>query len=281
MTPPLTIDLNCDLGEDPRRADLDHKLLRIVTSANIACGGHAGDDASMERTVREALAQGVALGAHPSFQDRPHFGRLDHNLPPDDIEHLVFEQTQRLAHIAQQIAGPVAGRITHIKPHGALYHAAMTRAPVALAIARAAKRIQQAHAPQTYEQTHKQTYKHTHDHTHTQSTLTLVGLAGSPALALWRAQGCNVAAEAFADRAYLPDGSLTPRTEPGALLTAPLAVQQALNIAQGRGVHAHAHTLCIHSDTPDALAIAQAVRSHLEKAGILVASMRSNLAQTS
>lgn len=247
--PAPAIDLNCDLGEFPDRSGTDAALLGIVTSANIACGGHAGDEHTMSETIRAALARGVAIGAHPSFPDKPRFGRVELDLTPAQIEREVSMQIRTLDQIAQSLGA----RITHVKPHGALYHAAMTKPPVAEAIARAAKT--QPNRP------------------------VLIGLSGSPALDHWRKAGFRVAAEAFADRRYEPDGSLRSRSLPDSLIDDPAtAARQALGIAQGRAVTTStgavipvtAQTICIHSDTPNAFAIARAVRAALEGAGIRV-----------
>ncbi len=249
-----TIDLNSDMGEsdEPAQVAVDMALLDIVTSANIACGGHAGDAASMERMVRAAMKRGVAIGAHPSFEDRENFGRIDHKLPPEEIERTVAAQVRSLDRIARSLGA----RVSHVKPHGALYHAAMTRMPVAEAIGRAVLGIDPG--------------------------MTLVGLAGAPGLERWHELGCEVAAEAFADRRYEPDGSLRARTKPDALITdgAPAAAQ-AISIATGRGVTAvtgahvtlHAQTICLHSDTPNAAAMASAVRRGLIEAGVRIASL--------
>lgn len=249
--PPLPIDLNADLGEDPAliAAGVDRALLAVVTSANIACGGHAGDDVSMRRTIDDALALGVAIGAHPAYPDRPRFGRVELALPPDEIEREVHDQIAALASIAHS-RGAV---VRHVKPHGALYHAAMHKPGVARAVANAAHRVS--------------------------PTLILVGQAGSPALDQWRALGLRIAAEAFADRLYEPDGTLRARTNPSALIDDPAqAAEQARRIARGEGVLAsdgtvlpiRADTICIHADTPDAPIIARAVRDTLERASITV-----------
>jgi UPF0271 protein len=243
-----SIDLNADLGEDPHAlaAGLDAALLDVVTSANVACGGHAGDETTMRAVVRLARERGVAVGAHPSYPDRAGFGREPMDLPPEEIEVAVAEQIAVLGNIARA----EGVKLTHVKPHGALYHAAARstqgRASVTHAIARAAARWSRE--------------------------LVLVGQAGSPALAVWRAHGFRVAGEAFADRAYEPDGSLRPRSQAGALLTDPaLAAAQAVALAQA----GTAETLCVHGDTPGAPAIARAVRAALLSAGIRTAALRS------
>lgn len=246
-----TIDLNCDMGEsdDPAQHAVDLALLGFATSVNIACGGHAGTPESMERTVRASLARGVAIGAHPSFIDRANFGRTDHDLPPLEVESIVVDQIRVLDDVTRR----AGARLTHVKPHGALYHAAMTRLPIADAIARASRAVDPA--------------------------LVLVGLAGAAGLNRWRDAGCPVAAEAFADRRYEPDGSLRARSKPDALITdKQLAARQAVTIALGQGVTAingaplaiHADTICIHSDTPGAATLASIIRQQLELAGLRI-----------
>ncbi len=251
-TPPRTIELNCDIGESDAAEQVaaDAALLQVISSANIACGGHAGDNTSMTRTIRLAINRGVAIGAHPSYPDRAGFGRTDMTMSAADVEACVKSQLAAL----DRVATSLGARIAHIKPHGALYHAAMTKPDVARAIARAAACL--ATRP------------------------TLVGLAGSAALALWQSMGFTIAAEAFADRRYEPDGSLRSRTHTDSLITsAAHAAQQAVRIAQGSGPRAtngapvplHATTICIHSDTPGAPTLASAVRVALEHAGFAIA----------
>lgn len=248
---PWSIDLNCDMGEsdDSAQVAVDLALMGIATSVNIACGGHAGTPPSMERTVQASLARGVAIGAHPSFIDRANFGRTDHDLPPAEVEQLMLDQIQALCDVARR----AGARLTHVKPHGALYHAAMTRMPIADAIARASRRVDPA--------------------------LILVGLAGAAGLDRWRDAGCPVAAEAFADRRYEPDGSLRARSKPDALITdSQLAARQAVSIARGHGVTAidgslvaiRADTICIHSDTPGAVVLAGFIRKELEREGVKI-----------
>ncbi len=256
MSPSRTIDLNCDMGEftDAARIAIDLALLGIVTSANIACGGHAGDEATMSETVRAAMELGVAVGAHPGYPDRARFGRVEIEMPPRAIEESVTKQILALMAVADRLGAPVG----HVKPHGALYHTAMKKPDVAQAIARAVQR--------------------------TLPKAILVGQAGNPMLDRWRSMGMRVAAEAFADRRYELDGALRSRTLPGALIEAPAeAAAQALRIARGEGVLTaggavlpiRADTTCIHSDTPGSVAIAGAVRDALRRAGITIGPPRS------
>ncbi len=245
------IDLNCDLGEDPQaiRDGTDAALMASISSANIACGGHAGDPWSMEESVRSALRHGVALGAHPGYPDRERFGRVALTSTAEEIERFVHEQVRALAAVASR----VGARLAHVKPHGALYHAAMQDLSVAEAFARGVVRVE-------------------HD-------LVLYGLAGSPTLDLWRGLGLPVAREAFADRRYERDGSLRSRTHADALILEPDgAAEQSLAIARGEGVRSwegtpvgvEADSICIHGDTPGATAILREVRARLENAGFRI-----------
>jgi len=224
------MDLNCDMGE---LEDAAHEtaLMQYITSANIACGGHAGDESTMERTARLALQHGVRIGAHPSFPDRAHFGRLEMDLPSDEIERTVRAQIERLDLVVHRLGA----RVVHVKPHGALYNMAARDERVARAIGRAVA----AWNPDS----------------------TLFGLLGSASLDVWRAIGLNVAAEAFADRRYEPDGSLRSRKFADALITDP---QQAAAQATRFAREGKAQTLCVHGDTPGAVAILKACRAALQ-----------------
>lgn len=243
-----TIDLNCDLGEDPAAIARDEQLAGIVTSLNIACGGHAGDERTMAHFTQLAAKLGRSPGAHPSYPDRANFGRAEIAIAPAALGSSLREQLAALTRAAAGVP------ITHVKPHGALYHAAAHCRDTAEMLARAVR----------------DTCPHA----------AIVGPAGSPALDWWRAFGLAVIPEAFADRRYLSDGRLAPRTDPDAVLPAAEAAQQALDIATGRGpltrdgirIPLHAATLCIHSDTPGACDIARLVRDTLENHAIRVAS---------
>ena len=240
------MDLNADLGEGMD----DGPILPFLTSANVACGMHAGGPLVMERTVAQALSRGVRIGAHPSYPDRENFGRTAMDLPLDEVRALVLYQVGALDAFVRSRGG----RLTHVKAHGALYNRAARDAPLARAIADAV---------------------HAYG-----SELILVGLAGSAQLAEARAVGLRAVGEAFADRRYLPDGSLTPRSHPGSVLhDGAEAAEQALRIARdgrvvasdGSGVRVDAETICLHGDTPGAVAIARAVRERLESSGIRIA----------
>ncbi|HVW21243.1 MAG TPA: 5-oxoprolinase subunit PxpA, partial [Opitutaceae bacterium] len=177
-----TIDLNCDLGEGGGE---DERLMPLITSANIACGGHAGDAGTMRAALELARRHGVAAGAHPGFADREHFGRRELPVTGAGAAELVLAQVRALQAVAAQLELPLA----HVKPHGALYNLAARSRPVAEGIAEAVRRAD--------------------------ARLVLVGLAGGELLAAGRAYGLRVAAEAFADRGYRADGSLVPRGQPG------------------------------------------------------------------
>jgi UPF0271 protein len=225
----MTIDLNCDMGE---LEDAAHEaaLMEYISSANIACGGHAGDDAIMERTARLAMDRGVRIGAHPGYPDRANFGRIEMPLTPVEIESIVLEQIQRLDAIVRRLGG----EIVHVKPHGALYTVAVRNREVAQAIGRGVARWN--------------------------PRVAIFGLAASPMLDVWREMGLPVAGEAFADRRYEPDGSLRNRKFADALITDPAAAAaQAVRLAR----EGHAETICVHGDTPGAVAILKACREAL------------------
>jgi 5-oxoprolinase (ATP-hydrolysing) subunit A len=224
------IDLNCDMGELEDSAH-EAALMQYITSANIACGGHAGDEASMERTARLALERGVRIGAHPGYPDPANFGRIEMPMSESEIAATVREQIERLDAVVKRLGGA----IVHVKPHGALYNVAVKNEPVARAIARGVMQWN----PST----------------------TIFGLAGSRMLDWWREMGLPAAAEGFADRRYEPDGTLRSRKFPDALITDPeAAAAQALRLAR-EGV---AQTICVHSDTPGSVEILKACRKVLE-----------------
>lgn len=240
------LDLNCDLGEG---AGHDAELMPLITSANIACGAHAGDDATMRATVELALRHGVAIGAHPGFADRENFGRREMAMPVAEIESLVRTQTRAL----QKIAAACGGRVTHVKPHGALYNLSARDAGVARAIAEAVRECDPA--------------------------LVVFGLAGSASLGAARACGLAVAGEVFADRTYQADGSLTPRSRADAVITDEAAsVAQVLRMVRdgrvratdGTDVTIRADTVCLHGDGVHAVEFARRLREELRAAGVEV-----------
>lgn len=248
------IDLNCDMGELPDAVTdgTQEALMRYITSANIACGGHAGDAHTMRATIEQALRHNVAIGAHPGYEDRPNFGRTELQLSSEAIAESVYNQLVAL----DAIASPLGARTVHVKPHGALYNQAARHREVAHAIAEGVLRWR--------------------------TDAVLVGLAGSVMLEEFLVAGFAVAAEAFADRRYEKDGSLRSRKFPDALLTdRQQAAAQALQIATEGRVTAidntiipmHAQTICIHGDTPGAAAIVAEVHRTLVHAGIAIASL--------
>ncbi|HSY53357.1 MAG TPA: 5-oxoprolinase subunit PxpA [Opitutaceae bacterium] len=234
-----TIDLNCDLGEG---AGHDAELMPLITSANIACGGHAGDEATMRATVALAQKHGVAIGAHPSFVDRENFGRRELALSSEEIWALVMKQILVLRTLAP---------LRHVKPHGGLYNLAARDAIVAGAIADAVQAVDK--------------------------DLILFVLAGSELVKAGRARGLRVAEEVFADRTYQADGSLTPRSQPNALIQdEDTAAAQVLRLIRegkvratdGSDVSIETGTVCLHGDGPQAVAVAQRLNVELRKAGI-------------
>jgi len=249
-----TIDLNCDMGESfgPWTLGRDEELLEHVTSANVACGFHAGDPGVMERLAHLAGSWGVALGAHPGLPDLQGFGRRAMAVAPGEAYAMVLYQTGALAAFARA-AGT---RLTHVKPHGALYNMAAKDPALAGAIARAVRDFDGA--------------------------LVLVGLSGSELLRAGEALGLRVGSEVFADRAYEADGSLTPRHLPGALVEdEEQAVGRVLRMVkegvvrsrQGQDVALRADTVCIHGDQPGAVPFARRIRRELEAAGIQVRAL--------
>jgi UPF0271 protein len=251
----ITIDINADLGESEESLanGSDFELMRYITSANVACGGHAGDEHTMRETLAAAKRLNVAVGAHPGYADRANFGRVELQLPPAEIEASVRQQIESLMATADSLGMT----LVHVKPHGALYHVANKDRETALALGRAVKAIN----PQ----------------------LIMVGQAGSSTLAIWQSIGLRCAAEAFADRAYEADGKLRKRTLAGALLDDPeRAARQALDIAirhtvttgDGSALPVDAQTICIHSDTPGSAAIAREVNARLRAVGVVVRALR-------
>ena len=239
------------MGELPEAiADgTQESLMRWLTSANIACGGHAGDAQTMEATIRQAQKHNLAIGAHPGYPDKENFGRLELKISPRAVSDFVFEQVTALHKIAEQLGA----KVTHVKPHGALYNQAVHNGELAAAIADGVARWSCA--------------------------VTLVGLADSPMLDVFRSAGFAVAAEAFADRVYEANGTLRSRKHDDALIRDPeMAGKQAVRIAtrnlvtahDGATVAIHAQTLCMHGDTPGADGIVAAVSKALVDAGVSV-----------
>lgn len=247
----MHIDINCDMGESYGRWALgaDAEVMPYVSSANIACGAHAGDPAVMRRTLRLAAAHGVAAGAHPGFADLAGFGRREIPIAGAEAHDLVLWQIGAL----DALARAEGVRLRHVKAHGALYNMAARDAALAGALASAVAAFDR--------------------------TLVFFGLAGSPMLEAGRHAGLTVAAEGFADRAYEADGALTSRGEPGAVIHDPAAVvargvrmvrDARVTARNGTDIPMQVDTICVHGDTPGAAALARALREGLEAAGIRV-----------
>jgi 5-oxoprolinase (ATP-hydrolysing) subunit A len=240
----MEIDLNADLGEG---CGADEALLGLVTSANIACGWHAGGAQAMRDCVRWAVSRNVSIGAHPSFHDPENFGRKEMDLPAGEIYAGVLYQLGALSAIAQA----EGGRIAHVKPHGALYNQAARDARIADAVVAAV-----------------------HDF---DPSVAVFGLAGSGFVAAARRAGLAAVEEVFADRGYRADGSLVPRGEPGALVddeaamlarTLEMVRDRRVRAVTGEWVPLNAQTVCLHGDGPHALAFARRLRDALERAGV-------------
>lgn len=242
----MQIDLNADLGEG---CGSDEALLALISSANIACGWHAGDASTMLQTVQWALAKGVAIGAHPSYPDRENFGRTEMQRDPRQVYADVLYQIGALAAIVRA----QGGRLAHVKAHGALYNQAARDRTLAQAIVDAVRDFD--------------------------AQLTFFGLAGSEMIDVARAAGLNVKEEVFADRGYNPDGSLVRRGTPGALLdddeavltqTLSMVREHKVRAIDGQWIPIQADTVCLHGDGPHALAFAQRIRDRLREEGIAV-----------
>ncbi len=230
------IDLNADLGEgDPH----DAELLAIVSSCNIACGGHAGDEASMRATVASAISNNVAIGAHPSYPDREGFGRRSHYLAGDELRASLMAQINKLAAAAKE----QGTTLTHVKPHGALYNDAVNDRELAGMVASCVATAVPGAA--------------------------FVGLPASEMQNAATRHSLNFVAEGFIDRAYQDDGQLVPRSEPGAVhRSLDLILPQAVSLV------GKVDTLCIHGDTPGAVEAAAVVRDALEKQGVEIRALR-------
>jgi UPF0271 protein len=245
----MRIDLNGDVGEGGGPASPDSSLMPHLTSANVACGFHAGDAAVMRDTVALAREHGVAVGAHPSFPDPEGFGRRELHFSPADVEDFVSYQVGSLA----AICASQGVRLQHVKPHGALFNMAVRDAALADAIARAAAVIDRE--------------------------LILFGLPGSQIVAAGKRAGLRTAAEGFADRAYQADGTLVPRQQQGAVIRdAVTVVPRVIRMARDRVVEAIdgtevplvVDTICVHGDTPGAADLAARIRAALGDAGVQV-----------
>jgi UPF0271 protein len=245
-----SIDLNADVGEG---IGSDSDLVPLVSSVNIACGAHAGDEGTMRRAIGLALGRGVAIGAHPGFADRENFGRKELAIHPAAAAGLVIGQLRML----QAVAAPLGATVGHVKLHGALYNMASRDRALAGAIAEALAAESRASSRQ----------------------LVLVALAGSVLASVGRESGLRVIGEAFADRSYRTDGTLTPRSEPGAVVgdieraarqACQIATTGTLTSADGAEVLVDAGTICIHGDGPAAVDLARRIRAELASCGIRV-----------
>lgn len=244
----MKTDLNADLGEG---GDSDRALLQLVSSANIACGFHAGDAQTMLQSVRWAKEFGVAIGAHPSFPDRENFGRTAMQLPPETVYAQMIYQIGALKSLAES----EGERLAHVKPHGMLYNQAAVDVTLADAIARAVKAID--------------------------ADLILVGLAGSESIRAAARHGLRTREEVFADRGYLSSGALVPRSQPGAMIEEEArAIQQTLTMVKegrvesvsGEWVAVNAQTVCLHGDGAHALLFAERLRDLFAAEQIAVTS---------
>lgn len=253
------VDLNSDLGEVWRGAPTadDDAMFALITSANIACGFHAGDDASMRDAVRRSTAHGVSLGAHPSYRDEAGFGRRDQDVPAEVLEAEVLEQLRALQRAVDEVgeADGAGARLAYVKPHGALYnriaHDRVQASAVVRAVVTASEELGRP--------------------------LPVLGMPGSVIERETLAAGLRFVAEAFVDRGYRSDGSLVPRDAPGALLTdetaavrraVSLVLDRRISSVDGAGVELDAVSLCVHGDTPGAVSLATAVRAALLDAGV-------------
>lgn len=234
------IDLNADLGEGGGE---DEILLGLVSSANIACGGHAGDVDTMRRTIDLAISAGVAVGAHPGYEDREHFGRRAMAFPLDQVTDLVARQVERLSTLADAAGTP----LHHVKPHGALYNQADRDALFAAAVVAGITRVR--------------------------TSAMLYALPGSKLAEAGNAAGLSLCLEGFADRRYLENGSLMPRNEPGAVIT---DVDEAVFQALAHAMTGKVETLCVHGDGRTAAAILRKLRAELEKCDLTVSCKLRN-----
>lgn len=245
----LTIDINCDLGEG---CDNDAELMKFISSANIACGYHAGDTDTMKRTVDLAIENGVAIGAHPSYPDRENFGRTAMEMSLKDICEIVTDQITALDIIVRS----AGSKLKHLKPHGALYNQSAQEADLASSIAEAVRDVD--------------------------NSLILFGLSGSSSINEAAKIGLRTASEVFADRTYQTNGSLTPRTDANALIheteTAITQVLDMIKYGRVRSTEAImipivAETVCIHGDGENAVKFARAINSTLKENGVTITAI--------
>jgi len=254
----LIVDLNSDLGESfgTYTLGMDEDVMSHISSSNIACGWHAGDSEVMLRTVRAAKAKGVAVGAHPGYPDLVGFGRRNMTCTPDEMYAYTIYQVGAL----MGVCASEGVELQHVKPHGAMYNQAAKDPKLAGAIARAIKKLG--------------------------GGIILMGLANSAFEAAAQEQGIPFAAEAFADRGYMADGSLVPRDKPGAFIHDPVeAAARMLKLVQegtiqtpdGQTLKLKAHTICMHGDSAEAVKMAEVVKTTMEKNGVAVKNLKAIL----
>ncbi|HDR15018.1 MAG TPA: LamB/YcsF family protein [Desulfobacteraceae bacterium] len=252
----MRIDLNCDMGESfsNYKLGLDEEVIKFITSANIACGWHAGDPMVMERTVRIAVENGVGIGAHPSYPDMLGFGRRFMDCTSAEIRNYLIYQIGAL----KAFCDANDARLYHVKPHGALYNTAVQDRKTATAIAEAVVTVD----PELLY-------------------VALAGAKGEMVRSIGQEVGLKVVYEAFPDRAYTPEGTLVSRREPGAVIKDPeIVAERAIAMAEGRvtaidgtELELEAQTLCVHGDTPGAVDLVRSIRQRLEDSGIKVMPM--------
>lgn len=240
----MQVDLNCDLGEGMQT---DEQIIPFITSANIACGFHAGDIKTMKRTVEFCLLHNVVLGAHPSWPDRENFGRKEMQLPSTELYAVILEQLNILSRAAKE----QGATLHHVKPHGALYNQSAKDPLIASTIAKAVKGFD--------------------------ASLILFGLSGSHSITKAKELGLKTASEVFADRTYQDDGSLTPRSQPNALIedenkaveqALQMVMQQTVTAISGKRISIIADTICIHGDGSNAVSFAKKISTALKQANI-------------
>jgi UPF0271 protein len=245
----LTVDLNCDIGEIHENLEKDIAILDFISSANIACGFHAGSPYLMKKLVQAGIKKKISIGAHPGFQDREGFGRKNILLSPNEIYDLLIYQIGALNGFVKA----EGGKLHHVKPHGALYNMAATDKVMATAISEAIIKID--------------------------SSLVLYGLAGSELITAGKKTGLKTASEVFADRTYQVNGTLTPRTQLNALIDdEQLVLERVIRMIQegkvlseqGVDISLDADTICIHGDAPQALSFVKLIHSALRKENILI-----------
>lgn len=247
----MTTDLNCDLGEIAGRNN-EEAIMPFISSVNVACGYHAGDEKTMERTVRLAIKYGVKIGAHPGYRDRENFGRIPVRTSGEELRNLIISQVEALA----ELAGRYGLKLQHVKPHGALYNSASADYEMALIIAESVKEFDPA--------------------------LILVGLSGSELVKAAKATGISYASEVFADRAYNEDGTLVSRSVPGSVLhDTGMVIPRAIGMIKnrkvesvtGKAIPVEPDTICIHGDNRMAPVFARDLVEAFREEGIFVSPL--------